>query len=102
MQNAQYSNKDYYFFLFDYFLFYFRKRVIEIVYKVVDRGFRMSKGIGDAELLQKRIPRSARYRNVPGRVDTGNTIFTFWKHASYHYYGGSDVFFEHFFINLIF
>ena len=32
---------------------------------------RMSKGIGDANLLQKRIPRSARYRNVRGRVDTG-------------------------------
>jgi centrosomal protein CEP41 len=34
----------------------------------------MSKGIGDADLLQKRIPRSARYRNVPGRVDTGASM----------------------------
>jgi len=34
----------------------------------------MSKGIGDANLLQKRIPRSARYRNVRGRVDTGASM----------------------------
>jgi len=34
----------------------------------------MSRGIGDADLLQKRIPRSARYRNVQGRVDTGASV----------------------------
>jgi len=34
----------------------------------------MSRGIGDADLLQKRIPRSARYRNVQGRIDTGASM----------------------------
>ena len=31
----------------------------------------MSKAIGDSKLLEKRIPRSAKWSNVRGRVDTG-------------------------------
>jgi len=34
----------------------------------------MSRGIGDQKLLQKRIPRSARYDNVRAKTDTGASM----------------------------
>lgn len=34
----------------------------------------MSRGIGDSNVLQKRIPRSARYDNVRAKTDTGASM----------------------------
>ena len=34
----------------------------------------MSRGIGDQKLLQKRIPKSARYDNVRAKTDTGASM----------------------------
>ena len=38
------------------------------------RDLEMSRGIGDQKLLQKRIPRSARYDNVRAKTDTGASM----------------------------